>query len=355
VLPALLRRQDGEFSRALSDSEGAINDTRTDRAANDDDQVTSDRPQEASDEIDAEETLSGDTEQEETARPDPLNLLALQDSVSLTVASALGEGQDRIQGLIEGTPEATPLGALGEEALLNSSALTGLIPTVATSEQAGLSQTTSLANIGTIGQNIANLQAGANTVVQASALTGNGLTQGAATPDGLFETTLASQAGSNNTASTAAQNALNNQTANLAQATAVPTAQTTDPTTIAQQSANPALNNLAGEQNSTTNATPSQQLASLLSGASTEGSATPSQLASLTQPASAPLQQTAQPVLQQANQPLAQFANASFANETLPAFTAQISRNFAAGQDQFNVRLNPSELGVVLLPMKTAA
>ena len=90
-------------------------------------------------------------------------------------------------------------------------------------------------------------------------------------------------------------------------------------------------------------ATPSQQLASLLSSTANADVALPNQ----GQVANTQLQQTVQQPIQQAAQPLAQFANTAFANDTLPAFTAQISRNFAAGQDSFNVRLNPSELGRV--------
>lgn len=93
-------------------------------------------------------------------------------------------------------------------------------------------------------------------------------------------------------------------------------------------------------------ATPAQQLASLLSssGASENTGPLPTQIQSI------PLPQSNASGLQQApqlTQPLAQFANAAFANDTLPAFTAQISRNIAAGQDAFNIRLNPSELGRV--------
>lgn len=101
------------------------------------------------------------------------------------------------------------------------------------------------------------------------------------------------------------------------------------------------LGSLANSNQST--ATPSQQLASLLSGGTNADVALPNQ----GQLANTQLQQAVPQPVQQAAQPLAQFANASFANDTLPAFTAQISRNFAAGQDSFNVRLNPSELGRV--------
>ena len=84
-------------------------------------------------------------------------------------------------------------------------------------------------------------------------------------------------------------------------------------------------------------------MASLLSSTANADVALPNQ----GQVTNTQLQQAVQQPVQQAAQPLAQFSNATFANDTLPAFTAQISRNFAAGQDSFNVRLNPSELGRV--------
>lgn len=42
-----------------------------------------------------------------------------------------------------------------------------------------------------------------------------------------------------------------------------------------------------------------------------------------------------------------QFSSTAFANDTLPHFTAQLSRSIAGGKDSFTVRLNPSELGRV--------
>ena len=102
------------------------------------------------------------------------------------------------------------------------------------------------------------------------------------------------------------------------------------------------LSSIVNSNQSTT--TPSQQLASLLSGGSNADITLPNQ----GQVANGQLQQAVQQQpIQQATQPVAQFANTTFANNTLPTFTAQISRNFAAGQDSFNVRLNPSELGRV--------
>ena len=98
---------------------------------------------------------------------------------------------------------------------------------------------------------------------------------------------------------------------------------------------------------SSTTTTPSQQLASLLSGGGNADVALPNQAQVANGQVQQAIQQPVQQAVQQAAQPLAQFANAAFANDTLPAFTAQISRNFAAGQDSFNVRLNPSELGRV--------
>lgn len=155
------------------------------------------------------------------------------------------------------------------------------------------------------------------------------------------------------------ETALTTQLGNAGSQSVLSSLQSTQLGDVSQQSTNASaglnLTSTEGEQfgslsnaNQST-ATPSQQLASLLSGGSSADAALPNQgqLASASQLTNGQLPQAIQPAVQQAAQPLAQFANAAFANDTLPAFTAQISRNFAAGQDSFNVRINPSELGRV--------
>ena len=161
-----------------------------------------------------------------------------------------------------------------------------------------------------------------------------------------FETVLSSQTGAqsltNLQQNVAAPTLQSGQTGDVAQ-------QGTNPNTNANAGVNPTsadgelANSFANSNQSSTTATPSQQLASLLSGGGNADVVLPNQA----QVANGQVQQAVQQPVQQTAQPLAQFANAAFANDTLPAFTAQISRNFAAGQDSFNVRLNPSELGRV--------
>jgi len=209
-------------------------------------------------------------------------------------------------------------------------------------------QTGPLGQLGQAGQNLANQINGA--LSQANNFAGSATGEA-------FETVLSTQTG--NAAAQAGSQSLTNLQQNVA-ASSLPSAQLAD---VALQGTNlntgsnaspnavgnltsaegEAVGSFANANQSSAPATPSQQLASLLSGGGNADIALPNQ----GQVANSQLQQAVQQPVQQTAQPLAQFANAAFANDTLPAFTAQISRNFAAGQDSFNVRLNPSELGRV--------
>ena len=169
----------------------------------------------------------------------------------------------------------------------------------------------------------------------------------------VFETVLSTQ--TSNASPQAGAQSLTNLQQNVAASTLQPgqAGNVTQQGTNANAGVN--LTNVEGETSgsfansnqSSTAPTPSQQLASLLSGGGNADVALPNQAQVANGQVQQTVQQPVQQPVQQVAQPLAQFANASFANDTLPAFTAQISRNFAAGQDSFNVRLNPSELGRV--------
>ena len=324
------------FSRALDDSS-----TRTD-TGRDDTQVSTREgsPRDNNLLTDSRENAAPENTGAQRADTELSNDETEAGSLEATVASeqdtteqsdaALFDPFSLIQQL---TNEATSTGANAvatEGSLLASTAITGFLPNgeIATPQQnvAGtlLDAATTPQQVGQPGQ---LGQAGQNLATQINgALAQTNNIAGGVIGD-TFETALTTQLGDG------AQ-------------------QTTNPNAGANTSPNTGLNptssegeqfgSLASSNQST--ATPSQQLASLLSGGTNADVTLPNQ----GQLANSQLQQAVQPQpVQQAAQPVAQFANTAFADDTLPAFTAQISRNFAAGQDSFNVRLNPSELGRV--------
>lgn len=324
------------FSRALDDSS-----TRTD-TGRDDTQVSTREgsPRDNNLLTDSRENAAPENTGAQRADTELSNDETEAGSLEATVASeqdtteqsdaALFDPFSLIQQL---TNEATSTGANAvatEGSLLASTAITGFLPNgeIATPQQnvAGtlLDAATTPQQVGQPGQ---LGQAGQNLATQINgALAQTNNIAGGVIGD-TFETALTTQLGDG------AQ-------------------QTTNPNAGANTSPNTGLNptssegeqfgSLANSNQST--ATPSQQLASLLSGGTNADVTLPNQ----GQLANSQLQQAVQPQpVQQAAQPVAQFANTAFADDTLPAFTAQISRNFAAGQDSFNVRLNPSELGRV--------
>ena len=354
--------EDSRFSRALDDSSSRSdvrrddaqtsvrdrsprdNDLRTDRTENAAPENAVD--QSADPELGNDETETSSLEATDETETGSLEATVAneQDTTDRSDA-ALFDPFSLIQQL---TNETTPAGTdavATEGSLLASTTITGFLPNgegiggVVTAQQnlstPALQGTSNPLQAGPLNQNLA---AQANIALsQLNGAAGNVVGD-------VFEnvlTTQLSNAGAQTTATSAQALASNLQT----------NVQPNSAASILQASQLGELNltNTEGEQfgallkSNQQTASPSQQLASLLSSTSGADIALPNP-AQLTNPQ---LQQVLQQPVQQASQPLAQFANAAFANDTVPAFTAQISRNFAAGQDAFNVRLNPSELGRV--------
>ena len=361
------------FSRALDDS-STRSDARTD-AGRDDTQVSTREGSPRDNDLLAgsRENAAPENTGDQRADTELSNDETEAGSLEATVASeqdtteqsdaALFDPFSLIQQLTNETTSASTDAVATEGSLLASTAITGFLPNgeiasgITTPQQnvAGTlldaattpQQGGQPGQLGQAGQNLATQINGA--LAQTNNIAGGVIGD-------TFETVLTTQS-SNASTQAAAQNPTSLQQ-NIA-ASGLQTTQlgdgaqqTTNPNAGANTSPNTGLNptssegeqfgSLANSNQST--ATPSQQLASLLSGGTNADVTLPNQ----GQLANSQLQQAVQPQpVQQAAQPVAQFANTAFADDTLPAFTAQISRNFAAGQDSFNVKLNPSELGRV--------
>lgn len=365
--------EDNGFSRALDDS-GSRSDVRRDDAQTpareispQENNLRSDRADNSVEQNDGDQSVDAEISATENS-PETLDgsdvdeqSLAEQPVTALANAPALFDPFSLLQQLETETTQINNTTPTTQAPLLASSALAGFLPSgeasgsITTPQQniaATLLDATVTPQLNQAGQNIAAQANNALTQVNNFAGSVSGET---------FETVLSTQLtngsaqAGNLTPATSNQVLPNNLIGNPQQNIAASSLQSSQLGDVTQQitapNATANFTSAEGEQfaslasSNQTSASPSQQLASLLSG-STNPEAT---LATQSQLANTPLQQA--PVqltpTQQASQPLAQFANAAFANDTLPAFTAQISRNFAAGQDAFNVRLNPSELGRV--------
>ena len=358
--------EDSRFSRALDDS-SSRSDTRSDVRRDDaqtsardhsprDNDLRTDRTENAAPENAVDQSADPELSNDETETGSLEATAANEQDTTNQSEAILFDPFSLFQQLTNETAPAGTDAVATEGSLLASTAIAGFLPNgegiggVVTAQQnlttAALQGTSNPLQAGLLNQNLA-----AQTNIALSQLNGNA---GNAVGD-VFEnvlTTQLSNAGVQTTA-TSAQALLSNLQPNVQPNSGASILQASQLGELNQQTANANaglnLTNTEGEQfgallnSNKQTASPSQQLASLLSSTSSADVALPSP-AQLTNPQ---LQQVVQQPVQQASQPLAQFANAAFANDTVPAFTAQISRNFAAGQDAFNVRLNPSELGRV--------